>query len=76
MIEIINQMIPENLLETYGASLKDYSKDQIIFSEMTSANFYYQIKEGHVKMYNLNDDGKEFVQGFLKMDNRLGSHQF
>jgi len=72
MIEIIYLMIPETLLKTYQVSLKNYSKDQIIFSELEAANFYYQIKEGHVKMHNGNDDGKEFVQGFFENGQSFG----
>jgi len=65
MIEIISQMIPQELLETYGAIVKIYTKNQLIFEESGTASFYYQIIEGQVKMYNLNTEGKEFVQGFF-----------
>jgi len=65
-------MINEDLLETYKATLKHFEKGQLIFSELESANFYYQIKKGHVKMFNLNTDGKEFVQGFFEDKQSFG----
>lgn len=58
-------MIPENLLLDYGASLEKYDASEIIVSEKKRADFYFQIKTGEVKMYNLNENGKEFVQGFF-----------
>ncbi|NLN24136.1 MAG: Crp/Fnr family transcriptional regulator [Bacteroidetes bacterium] len=58
-------MISENLLLKYGAVLETYESFQNIFLEHSKAHFYFQIKTGAVKMYNLNESGKEFVQGFF-----------
>jgi CRP-like cAMP-binding protein len=52
-----------DLLYTWGAIAKEYKKNDIIISEDDVANFYYQVIEGCVRMYNSNDDGKEFTQG-------------
>lgn len=65
-------MIPEKLLQSFEATLKNYSKHQAIFNEGEYADFYYQIKLGHVKMFNLTEDGKEFVQGFFENGNSFG----
>ena len=65
-------MIPEDIIQYYGGSLKNYSKDQTIISEGESADFYYQIKTGNIKMFNLSEDGKEFVQGFFKTGDSFG----
>ena len=54
-----------DLLFTWGAIAKEYKKNEIIFHEDESANFYYQIIEGCVRMFNSNDDGKEFTQGYF-----------
>lgn len=59
-------MIPLNVLETYHPILKMFSKDDIVFNEAETARFYYQIKKGNVKMFNLTESGKEFIQGFFK----------
>lgn len=56
-------MIPEFLLMDYNAELETFTAAQIVFNEETTAHFYYQIKTGEVKMFNLNESGKEFVQG-------------
>lgn len=58
-------MIPEELLLDYEATLKNIAASEIILNENTRADFYFQIKTGEVKMFNVNDDGKEFVQGFF-----------
>ncbi|RMA64570.1 Crp/Fnr family transcriptional regulator [Ulvibacter antarcticus] len=58
-------MIPENLLETYGAECLQYGENELIFSEKRRADFYFQIKAGEVKMFNLSENGKEFLQGMF-----------
>lgn len=59
-------MIPIEILEKFHFSFKTFSKDRIIFEEGEKAHFYYQIKEGHLKMFNMAEDGKEFVQGYFE----------
>lgn len=54
-----------DLLYTWGAVAKEYKKGEIIFEEEGIANFYYQIIDGCVKMFNTNDKGKEFTQGYF-----------
>lgn len=54
-----------DLLFSWGAIAKEYKKGEIIFNENETANFYYQIVEGNVKMFNSNDEGKEFIQGYF-----------
>ena len=58
-------MIPENLLLDYDSTLENIPASEVIFAEKTRADFYYQIKIGEVKMFNMNDNGKEFVQGIF-----------
>jgi len=58
-------MIPEKVLFQYGAEEKSYEKNEIIFSEGGRADYFYQIRNGETKMFNLNEDGKEFVQGIF-----------
>src|SRR5690606_28251265 len=58
-------MIPETIIELYPFKLKSFTKNDIVFNEGNMANYYYQIKEGKVKMFNMTEDGKEFVQGFF-----------
>jgi len=65
-------MISENLLEEFGAKEVLLVTNEIIFSEGQSARFYYQVKQGGVKMYNLNENGKEFVQGLFYEGDSFG----
>lgn len=58
-------MIPENLLLDYDSTIENFGSSEIIFVEKSRAHFYYQIRTGEVKMYNLNENGKEFVQGIF-----------
>lgn len=58
-------MIPEQLLISHGAVLKTYAKNEMILEKEHSANFFFQIKTGHIKMFNLSEEGKEFVLGFF-----------
>jgi CRP-like cAMP-binding protein len=58
-----------DLLYSWGAVAKKYKKNEIVFDEDEAAHFYYQILEGCVRLYNSNDEGKEFTQGiFCKGD--------
>lgn len=65
-------MVPAEILEIFNASLKTFSKNRIIFDEGEKANFYYQIKEGQLKMFNMAEDGKEFVQGYFEDGQSFG----
>lgn len=64
--------IDVELLLSYGAVTKSYEKGGIIFSEGEKALYYYQIISGSVKMFNTNDDGKEFTQGYFSGGQSFG----
>ena len=59
-------MISEELLINYGAEIKQYDKNEMLFERSQHAHFFYQIKKGGIKMFNITEDGKEFVPGFFK----------
>lgn len=54
-----------DVLIEFGAFFKEYEIGENIFYENDSARFYYQIVEGGVKMININEDGKEYIQGYF-----------
>ena len=56
-------MIDENLLLDFGAKKISYSKGDQLFGEGESAQNFYQVASGEIKMNNYNEDGKEFIQG-------------
>lgn len=65
-------MIPEDLLLDYDSTLENIPASEVIFDEKSRADFYYQIKTGEVKMFNINDNGKEFVQGIFYAGDSFG----
>jgi CRP/FNR family transcriptional regulator len=65
--------IDKDLLLAWGGKIKKYPKDDCIFMEGDYARFYYQIIEGSVKSFNINDNaGKEFTQGLFSVGNSFG----
>lgn len=61
-----------DLLFTWGAIAKEYKKGEMIFCEDEMANFYFQIIEGSIRMFNSNEDGKEFTQGYFSDGQSFG----
>lgn len=65
-------MIPEKLLLHYGAHNKLFMKNEFIFQQGQRAHYYYQILTGEVKMNNLRENGKEFIQSFFLASQSFG----
>lgn len=59
------KVFPSKVLEKYHARLITLKKDQILFQEGDTASDYFQVESGVVKMYIVNDDGQEFIQGIF-----------
>jgi CRP-like cAMP-binding protein len=59
---MLKPMLDEDLLLTWGATYKKYKKDEVIFQEGTPGNYYHQLVNGKVKWYNIDEQGKEFLQ--------------
>lgn len=55
--------IEQDQLITFGAVYKKYKKHDFIFMEGDPAKCFHQIVEGSVRLYNTNEEGKEFTQG-------------
>lgn len=64
--------IPLELLVSYGATFKEYQKGELIFSEKEYPNYYFQVVSGSIKMFNTNDEGKEFTQGYFLRGQSFG----
>lgn len=60
------------LLVSYGATFKEYQKGEIVFFEKEQANCYFQVVSGSIKMFNTNDEGKEFTQGYFLRGQSFG----
>ena len=64
--------IDEKLLYSFGAESVKYKVKELIFKEGDHALYYFQIKEGKVKLNNYNDEGKEFIQNILGKNQSFG----
>lgn len=47
-------------------------KDEILFDAGTQATDFFQVAEGQIKMYILNEDGQEFTQGVFQPGESFG----
>jgi CRP-like cAMP-binding protein len=66
------KLIPARILEEYKARLVRIRKDQVLFEEGDKAIDYFQVEEGQVRMYILNDQGQEFTQGIFSAGESFG----
>ncbi len=64
--------IDTDILFTWGAVAKKYHKNDLIFGEGETAQSYYQIYEGSVKMYYTCEDGKEVTLGIFNEGDSFG----
>lgn len=65
-------MINAELLKQYGATEKNYQKSEVVFEEGSHPKYYYQLLVGEVKMNNINEQGKEFIQGIFSGNRSFG----
>lgn len=66
------RLIPSTILQQYKARLVNTRKDQILMEEGEMAADFFQVEEGQVKMYILNPDGQEFMQGIFNAGESFG----
>ncbi len=64
--------IPIDILNTWGATQKKYDKNEIVFNENDFARYYFQIITGSIRMFNSNNEGKEFTQGIFYSNESFG----
>lgn len=69
-------MIPEQLLRKYGARLVTLEKGEFLFREAEPAREFFVVRHGHVRMGNLSEEGKEFVQGHFTDGQSFGEPPF
>jgi CRP-like cAMP-binding protein len=61
-----------DILLAWGGIKKKYPKNALIFQQDELAKNYFQIVEGKVKMYSLNEEGKELIQGIFTDGHSFG----
>lgn len=65
-------MIEEDLLMQLGSKVTVFDKGELLFKQGATPRYYFQIRNGAVKMNNFNDEGKEFVQDFFTHGDSFG----
>ncbi|HMO33370.1 MAG TPA: Crp/Fnr family transcriptional regulator [Lacibacter sp.] len=70
--ETVPCIINPDLLLAWGATFRDLEKGKVLFCEGDTANFYYQVTEGKIKMCNCNEKGREFIQGIFQAGQSFG----
>lgn len=69
-------MISAAVLKKHRATVVLLNKGKMLFQEGDTANFFYIVKSGRVKMSNYSDDGREFVQGYFTDGQSFGEPPF
>lgn len=69
---ISDPMINENILISFGALEIELEKGNFLFHENERATNFFQVKKGKIKMFNINSEGKMFVQGFFEAGQSFG----
>jgi CRP/FNR family transcriptional regulator, cyclic AMP receptor protein len=65
-------LLKKHIALQYGSSVLSLKKDDVLFHEGDTANFFYQVEEGAVKMVTYSLDGKEFIQGLFYQGDSFG----
>ncbi len=70
------QMIPDAIFQRHGARVVELARGETVFDQGTTANSFYQVRAGKVKMVSYNEQGREFVQGLFTEGQSFGEPPF
>ena len=65
-------MFPSSILKQYHARLVALNKDQLLVQDGDMATDYLQVESGAVKMFNVSEEGREFIQGIFRDGESFG----
>ena len=65
-------MFSTTFLIKHSIPWRDYTKNELIFEQHQRPFYYFQIGSGKVKLFSLNEDGKEFIQRFFHAGESFG----
>lgn len=69
-------MIPDEVFEQFGGRQLRLAKGDTLFDQGMTANNFYQVRTGRVKMVSTNEQGREFVQGLFTDGQSFGEPPF
>jgi CRP-like cAMP-binding protein len=72
----MSHMIPDDLFQRHGARIVELGRGETLFDQGTTANSFYQVRTGKVKMVSYNEQGREFVQGLFTEGQSFGEPPF
>jgi len=64
--------MPIEIIIDISPLIKNFDREEIIYNQGSSAQYYFEVKSGEVRVVNSNDEGKEFVQGLYKSGDCIG----
>jgi CRP-like cAMP-binding protein len=64
--------MPIDTIISESPKVKQFARGEMIYDEGVAARYYYEVKSGEVKVININEEGKEFVQGIYKAGDCIG----
>lgn len=65
-------MVDVDLLLAWGATYKKLDPGEIIFKEGSNCQFYMQLVSGSVKWFNIDEEGKEYIQTIIEAGECFG----
>ncbi len=68
--------IPEHLLKKHHGKIVEYQKGETIFRQGEVGTTFMVVRRGRVKMATVNEEGKEFVQGYFEEGSSFGEPPF
>lgn len=69
-------MIDETILRAYHATVITLPKGTMLFQQGEMAAAFFSVKSGRIKMSNVSEDGREFVQGYFTAGQSFGEPPF
>ncbi len=68
--------IPETLLKKHNGKVLRFRKGETICRQGETGKAFFVVKRGKVKMITVNEEGKEFVQGYFDAGSSFGEPPF
>jgi len=72
----MTSMIPDAMWQEYGGRIVQLAKGETLFDQGSTANHFFQVRTGKLKMVSYNDQGREFVQGIFTDGQSFGEPPF
>ena len=69
-------IVSEELLRRYGARIAAIEQGGSVFEQGDSADYFYVVKSGRIRMVSVSDRGREFTQGWFDAGQSFGEPPF